>query len=208
MTLQQFELGDYLVDVIDCKIIRLKPTSSDKTKPVKSIPVEPKAMLLLHHLALNQGMIISQKELFKAVWPNGIFSQGSVQRCIAQLRKAFGDNATKQAVIVTHPKQGYSLKLTVIEVVKNKSEHVQENITATKKDSETKSVLNAAPDSSLVTSNENRQASVDEKTDNKQPVNSLAEESASGSNSYSARWYLVIGLVLIFCILSFLWLND
>lgn len=56
-----------------------------------------------------EGEVVSQEVIFAAVWPNSIFSQSSVQRCIALLRKSLGDDAKRQAVIVTHPKRGYSL---------------------------------------------------------------------------------------------------
>jgi DNA-binding winged helix-turn-helix (wHTH) protein/Tol biopolymer transport system component len=101
--LKKFKIGDYLVDVQ-----RNQLTISGRT-----ILVEPKVMDVLHHLALNQGEVVSQQELFDAIWPNSLFSSGSVLRCIAQLRKALGDDAKNQSVIHTHPKRGYSLTLNV-----------------------------------------------------------------------------------------------
>eukprot|EP00487_Bulimina_marginata_P012729 TRINITY_DN91_c0_g1_i3.p1 TRINITY_DN91_c0_g1~~TRINITY_DN91_c0_g1_i3.p1 ORF type:complete len:119 (-),score=12.12 TRINITY_DN91_c0_g1_i3:61-417(-) len=70
-------------------------------------------MDVLGYLALKQGEVVSQQELFDALWPNSVFSSGSVLRCIAQLRKALGDDAKQQSIILTHPKRGYSLKLDV-----------------------------------------------------------------------------------------------
>ncbi|MFT5296664.1 MAG: transcriptional activator of cad operon [Colwellia sp.] len=66
-------------------------------------------MAVLMLLVEAEGEVVSQEVIFAAVWPNSIFSQSSVQRCIALLRKSLGDDAKRQAVIVTHPKRGYSL---------------------------------------------------------------------------------------------------
>ena len=101
--LERFQIGEYQVDVK-----RNQLTISDRTTFV-----EPKVMDVLRHLALKQGEVVSQQELFDALWPNSVFSSGSVLRCIAQLRKALGDDAKQQSMILTHPKRGYSLKLKV-----------------------------------------------------------------------------------------------
>ncbi|MFT5635596.1 MAG: transcriptional activator of cad operon [Cognaticolwellia sp.] len=66
-------------------------------------------MAVLMLLVEAEGEVVSQEVIFAAVWPNSIFSQSSVQRCIALLRKSLADDAKRQAVIVTHPKRGYSL---------------------------------------------------------------------------------------------------
>jgi transcriptional activator of cad operon len=66
-------------------------------------------MAVLMLLVEAEGEVVSQEVIFAAVWPNSIFSQSSVQRCIALLRKSLGDDAKRQVVIVTHPKRGYSL---------------------------------------------------------------------------------------------------
>lgn len=71
--------------------------------------VEPKAMAVLVHLAKTPLSVVSQESLFNAVWPNGVFNPGVLQRCIAQLRKALGDDAKQPLFIKTHPKRGYSL---------------------------------------------------------------------------------------------------
>jgi len=101
--LEKFKIGEYHVDVKRNQLDILGRT----------ILLEPKVMDVLHHLALHQGEVVSQQELFEALWPNSLFSSGSVLRCIAQLRKALGDDAKKQSIIHTHPKRGYSLKLEV-----------------------------------------------------------------------------------------------
>lgn len=77
----------------------------------KEISVEPRAMDVLAYLATYPAQVISQETLFKELWPDTTFSPGSVQRCIAQIRKVLGDDAKNPTYIHTHPKRGYSLEV-------------------------------------------------------------------------------------------------
>ncbi len=69
-------------------------------------------MDVLVYLAQQPGRVVAQEELYEALWPGTLFNPGSVQRCIAQLRKALGDDARNPTFIKTHPKRGYSLEVT------------------------------------------------------------------------------------------------
>jgi hypothetical protein len=60
-------------------------------------------------LAKHQGEVVSHQTLLEAIWSNVVVEPGALQRCIARLRKVFGDDARQQKVIATYPKQGYSL---------------------------------------------------------------------------------------------------
>lgn len=73
----------------------------------------PKAMAVLTYLAQNQGKVVSQEELLIQVWQGTIVSSNTLQRCIAQLRKALGDDGKVQEFIKTHAKRGYSLECNV-----------------------------------------------------------------------------------------------
>jgi DNA-binding winged helix-turn-helix (wHTH) protein len=99
--LKQFKLKHLWVDVQRCHIVDNGQTVS----------VEPRSMDVLAFLAAHPCQVISQQELFDALWPDTIFSPGAVQRCIAQLRKAMGDNARKPIFISTHSKRGYCLNI-------------------------------------------------------------------------------------------------
>lgn len=68
-------------------------------------------MEVLVYLYAHKGEVVSQEEIFNAVWPKAIFNPSSVQRCIAILRKAFDDDAKQQSLLITHPKRGYSLEV-------------------------------------------------------------------------------------------------
>jgi DNA-binding winged helix-turn-helix (wHTH) protein/Tol biopolymer transport system component len=97
--LKQFKLKHLWIDVQRCQIVDNGQTVS----------VEPRSMDVLAYLASHSGQVISQQELFDALWPDTVFSPGAIQRCIAQLRKAMGDNARNPTFISTHSKRGYCL---------------------------------------------------------------------------------------------------
>ncbi|WP_462159478.1 winged helix-turn-helix domain-containing protein, partial [Pseudoalteromonas sp. GB56] len=73
----------------------------------------PKAIAVLTFLAEHQGQVISQDILLGHVWENTVVSPNTLQRCIALLRKALGDDAKAQDYIKTHAKKGYSLECDV-----------------------------------------------------------------------------------------------
>jgi len=77
----------------------------------QTVSIEPRSMDVLAFLAAHPGQVVSQLELFDALWPDTVFSPGAIQRCIAQLRKAMGDNARSPVFISTHSKRGYCLEV-------------------------------------------------------------------------------------------------
>ena len=54
--------------------------------------LEPKAMAVLVHLAGRAGEVVSTAELIEAVWLGRPMGDNPVYRCIAALRRAFGDD--------------------------------------------------------------------------------------------------------------------
>ncbi len=80
----------------------------------KVTSLEPKVMQVLAFLIKNAGIVVSQEQIFKAVWANQVYSQSLIQRAITLLRKSLGDDAKLQATIVTYPKQGYMLPKTML----------------------------------------------------------------------------------------------
>lgn len=77
------------------------------------LSMEPKVLQVLLILAENQGQVVSHDVILNKVWPGSVVGSNAIQRCIAQLRKAFNDDAKTQRVISTHPKVGYSLLIDV-----------------------------------------------------------------------------------------------
>lgn len=100
---QQFWVNNYFIDIKRNQISHQQ----------QQTPLAPKALAVLTILAQHAGEVVSHDALMDAVWPDTIVTPNTLQRCIAQLRKAFGDDSKHQAFIKTHAKQGYSLEAAV-----------------------------------------------------------------------------------------------
>ncbi len=97
----QYWVGDFFIDL----------TRNQITQKKQSQTIPPKALAVLTYLAKNANKVVSHDELLSAVWPNTVVTPNTLQRSIAQLRKALGED--NQSFIKTHPKQGYSLEVEV-----------------------------------------------------------------------------------------------
>lgn len=100
---KQYWVGEFFVD-LSRNQIHLQETS---------LNLPPKALLVLTYLAENRGRVVSYEELLDAIWPDSVVTPNTLQRSIAQLRKAFGENSKAQHIIKTHAKQGYSVECEV-----------------------------------------------------------------------------------------------
>jgi len=98
-----FKLNDSVVDIQRCQI----------TRNERVISVEPKVMDVLHILCEHSGEVVSQQELHERLWPGTTFNSSSIQRCIALLRKSLGEKANGSSIIITHPKRGYSIGVSI-----------------------------------------------------------------------------------------------
>ena len=92
------------------------------------LSMEPKVLQVLLILAENQGQVVPHDVILDKVWPGSVVGSNAIQRCIAQLRKAFNDDAKTQRVISTHPKVGYSLLTDVSWQTELASINNQENV--------------------------------------------------------------------------------
>ena len=77
--------------------------------PDREVALEPKAMAVLMYLAHHAGQVISAGELIEAVWHGRPMGDNPVYRCIAQLRRALGDDSRAPTYIATVPTKGYRL---------------------------------------------------------------------------------------------------
>jgi len=100
---KQYYVNDYLVDTSRNQICYQE----------QNIALPKKALAVLTLLAENVDAVVSHDMLMEAVWTNSIVAPNTLQRSIAQLRKAFNDDSKQQSVIQTHAKQGYSLAAEV-----------------------------------------------------------------------------------------------
>ncbi|OZB58479.1 MAG: hypothetical protein B7X39_18805 [Lysobacterales bacterium 14-68-21] len=76
--------------------------------------LEPKAMAVLMHLVARAGEVVSTGELIDAVWYGRPMGDNPVYRCIAQLRRALGDDPRSPRYIATVPTKGYRLIADVV----------------------------------------------------------------------------------------------
>ena len=86
---------------------------SELTTGAQTSSIEPKVLAVLQVLVQANGNVVSQQMILDTVWGNVVVAPNALQRCIAQLRKLFSDDAKTQGVIKTHPKKGYSLVATI-----------------------------------------------------------------------------------------------
>mgnify|MGYP000489136911 CR=1 FL=1 len=100
----RYRVGDFWVD--------LSRNQITLNEQVQTIP--PKALAVLTYLAKHPRKVVSQDELLDKVWPDTVVTPNTLQRSIAQLRKAFGDDRKSQSYIKTHAKQGYSLECELV----------------------------------------------------------------------------------------------
>jgi DNA-binding winged helix-turn-helix (wHTH) protein/dipeptidyl aminopeptidase/acylaminoacyl peptidase len=99
----QYWVGGFFIDLSRNQI----------TQNRQSQTIAPKAMKVLTYLAENRGKVVSRDALLTKVWPDTVVSPNTLERSIAQLRKALGDDGKAQSYIKTHAKQGYSLECDV-----------------------------------------------------------------------------------------------
>ena len=100
---QPYWINEYFVD----------PSRNHLCYKGEEIQIPKKELAVLTLLAENAGTVVSHDDLMEHIWGDSVVSPNTLQRYIAQLRKVFGDDSKKQAVIKTYPKVGYSLQATV-----------------------------------------------------------------------------------------------
>ncbi|WP_100644710.1 winged helix-turn-helix domain-containing protein [Alteromonas facilis] len=100
---RQFWVNNYFIDV----------TRNQIQHQQQATQLPPKALKVLEVLASRVGQVVSHDEIMDEVWQNSVVAPNTLQRSIAQLRKAFGDDSKQQAFIKTHAKKGYSLEANV-----------------------------------------------------------------------------------------------
>ena len=100
---KSLKVGSWIVD----------PSLNSMSSEGKTVRLEPKVMGVLLCLAQRPGETLSKEQLFQAVWPNIIVTDDALKRCIAELRRAFDDNARNPHIIETISKRGYRLLASV-----------------------------------------------------------------------------------------------
>ena len=73
----------------------------------KVVDLRSQSAEVLSVLAARQGEIVSKDALMQAVWPDTHVTDDSLTQCIANIRRALGDN--NHVIVQTLPKRGYRL---------------------------------------------------------------------------------------------------
>src|SRR5579863_266162 len=79
-------------------------TASANGRP---IPLPPKAFETLLYFVERRGELLEKTSLMKAIWPNIIVEENSLNQNISVIRRALGENPGEHRFIVTEPGRGY-----------------------------------------------------------------------------------------------------
>src|SRR5690349_11374063 len=69
------------------------------------VDLRPKAFEVLRLLVERHGRLVTKQELLDAVWGRVVVTEGSVTKCLIEIRRALDDRS--QTAIKTVPRRGY-----------------------------------------------------------------------------------------------------
>jgi adenylate cyclase len=73
----------------------------------RPIPLPPKAFETLLYFVERRGELLEKATVMKAIWPNIIVEENSLNQNISVIRRALGENPGEHRFIVTEPGRGY-----------------------------------------------------------------------------------------------------
>ena len=91
----------------------------------ESVEIEPQVFDLLAFLIANRSRVVTQDEIFDAVWNGRIVSQSTLTSRINAARVAVNDNGKEQRLIKTVARRGYRFIGSVTELVPDDSSQQQ-----------------------------------------------------------------------------------
>jgi TolB-like protein len=71
------------------------------------VPLSPKVFDTLLYLVERRGELLDKATLLKAIWPNIVVEENSLNQNISALRRALGESPGEHRFIVTEPGRGY-----------------------------------------------------------------------------------------------------
>ena len=107
-----YEFGPFRLDVAEHMLLR-------HGQPV---PLTPKIFAVLTVLVQNHGHLVEKDTLLKEVWPDSFVEEGTLNRSVSVLRKAFGDSPSGHRYIETVPTRGYRFVAPVAECLHAESD--------------------------------------------------------------------------------------
>ncbi|MBP2159311.1 MULTISPECIES: winged helix-turn-helix domain-containing protein [Asticcacaulis] len=110
LTRLQLESGIRLADLPVMRLGKLtvKPSTLEVSGPDGTVALEPRCMKVLVVFHEHIGRTVSRDLLIDRCWDGRIVTDGALNRCVAQIRRALG--ADPDIVIDTIPRVGYCLK--------------------------------------------------------------------------------------------------
>ncbi|HET9836246.1 MAG TPA: winged helix-turn-helix domain-containing protein [Rhodanobacteraceae bacterium] len=106
MASHSFAFADVVIDAGAHRLLRAD----------KEVPVEPKAFAVLLAFLARPGQLLSRDQLLDAVWGHSYVTPATLNRIVAQLRKALGDDAENPHCIQTVHGLGYRFIASLKEV--------------------------------------------------------------------------------------------
>ncbi len=73
----------------------------------EQVPLQPRVLDLLLHLARHRDRVVDKRELFDQIWPAVVVSEASLTTAVNSARAALGDDGREQRWIRTLPRRGY-----------------------------------------------------------------------------------------------------
>lgn len=77
------------------------------------VKLRPKSFSVLTHLVEQHGRLVTKAELLNAIWGHASVTEGTLTKCLMDIRRALGD--TSHRMIRTVPRRGYLFELSVTE---------------------------------------------------------------------------------------------
>lgn len=71
------------------------------------VELRPRSFAVLRLLATNLGRLVTKDEIMQKVWDDAVVTEDSLTQCIADIRRAIGDDGRK--IVRTVPRRGYLL---------------------------------------------------------------------------------------------------
>jgi DNA-binding winged helix-turn-helix (wHTH) protein/Flp pilus assembly protein TadD len=87
----------------------VRPSLSRIERGDVAVHLTPRAMSVLVHLGAARGAVVTRNALLDAVWSHLAVTPDALTQCIAELRRAFGDDSRRPQVLETIPRVGVRL---------------------------------------------------------------------------------------------------
>ncbi len=101
------------IDLKNTEIVRIGSMAFDlasrelRDQQGNPVTLRSQSAEVLAHLARHSGKVVAKGDLFAAVWPDTFVTDDSLVQCIADIRRALGDDGRE--MVQTHARKGYRL---------------------------------------------------------------------------------------------------